>query len=103
MGPPGCFAPLSLCPFVPAFSRFQLQRVPRICSYSRLCKRQRKGCSAVVVLPLVAEVFTVWVAAFAQRNILGRTVDAAPVHGESLRGTKRFAHLFYCCSATAEW
>ena len=56
---------------------------------------EREGSSAVVVVPLVAEVGAVGVAAFAEHDVFGRAVDVAPVHGEALRGAEGAAYLLH--------
>src|ERR1019366_4857561 len=80
---------------LPVGSWQQAQRVPRLrCNCGR-AEWEREGRAVVVVRPLVAEVRTEGVAAFAENNVLSGAVDVAPVHGEALRGAKVATNLFH--------
>src|ERR1035441_4912853 len=82
--------------------RQQAERVARLGGYGRWREGQREGCAVVPVVPLVAIVGRIWVAAFAEDDVLRGAIDVAPVHGEALRGAEGAADLFHRRGVAAE-
>ena len=69
--------------------------MPSLRRHRSLAERQRKRRPRVVIAPLVAEVRAIRIAALAQHNVLRRTVDVVPIHGESLRRAKVASYLLH--------